>query len=178
VDEGEVSAAQITRKNTLTTSAMAPWEYASKIVVYEDKSLYLFSHKSKFRRIVVAIIEQKIFDQIILALIVLNSMALACYDYSDTTDCTVRNQVLNNMGHLFSLCFFCECVLKLIGMGAFQHYNSYLQDKWNWLDFLVVMISIVELLPIPVMKLRALRTFRVLRPLRSFKAMPAMRKLI
>ena len=90
----------------------------------------------------------------------------------------MRNRVLNILGFIFSFCFICECVLKIIGMGFTVHYNSYLRDKWNWLDFIVVVISILELLPFKIMKLRALRTFRVLRPLRSFKAMPAMRKLI
>ena len=60
---------------------MNAWEYASKIVVYDARSLYLFSHDTKFRRTIVTIIETKLFDQIILSLIILNSIALACYDY-------------------------------------------------------------------------------------------------
>jgi hypothetical protein len=79
---------------------------------------------------------------------------------------------------LFSICFITECILKIIGQGFFKHYNSYLRDKWNWLDFLVVLISIIELTPIDAIKLRALRTFRVLRPLRTIRAIPDMRKLI
>ena len=52
------------------------WEYASKIVIYESKSLYLFHHESKFRRIIVAIVESKTFENVILMLIVFNSL---CY---------------------------------------------------------------------------------------------------
>ena len=31
-------------------------------------------------------------------------------------------------------------------MGFFIHYNSYLRfDIWNWLDFIVVVVSLVEI---------------------------------
>jgi voltage-gated sodium channel len=41
-----------------------------------------------------------------------------------------------------------------------------------------VIVSILELINIPALKLKSLRTLRVLRPLRSIKALPGMRKLI
>lgn len=62
-------------------------------------------------------------------------------------------------------------------MGFFMHKNAYLRDYWNWLDFIVVCIGIVENIP-GIPKLKALRTMRVLRPLRSVNAFPEMRRLI
>jgi hypothetical protein len=64
-------------------------------------------------------------------------------------------------------------------MGFCFHKNSYMRDPWNWLDFLVVCIGIIEFIPvIPAANLKAIRTFRVLRPLRSINAFPSMRRLI
>ena len=72
-----------------------------------------------------------------------------------------------------------ECLVKIVSYGFIKHYNSYLHDKWNWIDFTVVLVSLMEMLPdISGLNLRALRVFRVLRPLKSVKALPGMRKLI
>ena len=77
--------------------------------------------------------------------------------------------------------FNVECIFKIIGMGFFMHKNSYLRlDVWNWLDFCVVLVGIIEVLPISSgsINMKGLRTLRVLRPLKSIKSLPAMRKLI
>jgi len=62
-------------------------------------------------------------------------------------------------------------------MGFLFHRNSYLRDAWNCLDFFIVTISIIGMLPISggSDSLKALRTFRILRPLRSVNKMPTMR---
>ena len=66
-------------------------------------------------------------------------------------------------------------------MGFWINKNAYLRDAWNWLDFFVVIISVVDWLPVgggDNASLKSLRTFRILRPLRSINAMPRMRALI
>lgn len=66
-------------------------------------------------------------------------------------------------------------------MGFIFHKYSYLRETaWNKLDFFIVCISIVGMLPISggSDSLKALRTFRILRPLRSVNKMPAMRTQI
>jgi hypothetical protein len=126
----------------------------------------------------VALIENAAFDNFIILMIFFNSVALALYDYSDRDDLTSRNQILNTAGTVFSIIFMVECVLKTIGMGFVRHYNAYLRDPWNWIDFTVVLVSVIELTPIEGANLKGLRTLRVLRPLRSINAFPAMRRLI
>ena len=49
---------------------------------------------------------------------------------------------------------------------------------WNWLDFVVVVTGIMEMMELSWFKVRALRTLRVLRPLRSIKAFPKMRQFV
>ena len=67
------------------------WEHTQKIVVYEGRSLYLFHHATLFRRVVVAITEDKKFDNFILLLIILNSICLIMYDYTDRGNKYDRN---------------------------------------------------------------------------------------
>lgn len=62
-------------------------------------------------------------------------------------------------------------------MGFIIDKGSYLRDPWNWLDFLVVISSLLT--EIPAMKsFSGMRTFRLMRPLRSLTTMPSMRILI
>ena len=68
--------------------------------------------------------------------------------------------------------------LKILAQGFILHYNAYLRDAWNWLDFIVVITGIMEMMNFSWFKVRALRTLRVLRPLRSIKAFPKMRLLV
>jgi hypothetical protein len=76
----------------------------------------------------------------------------------------------------FTSIFIGECVCKITGMGFVWHRNSYLRDVWNWLDFFVVCISIVNFIPnVNSGGLKALRTFRILRPLRTINAIPLMK---
>ena len=80
---------------------------------------------------------------------------------------------------VFSMIFVVEAFLKIVGMGFVLHPRAYLRDYWNWLDFFIVIVSLVGLVPgINSDSLKSLRTFRILRPLRSINSMPRMRNLI
>lgn len=70
-----------------------------------------------------------------------------------------------------------ECALKVVGMGFILDEGSYLRDEWNWLDFIVVVSSLLT--EIPQMKsVSSMRTFRLMRPLRTLTTMPSMKVLI
>ena len=43
--------------------------------------------------------------------------------------------------------FTVEAVLKIISMGFIVHRFAYLRDGWNWIDFFVVVLGIVEMIP-------------------------------
>lgn len=48
-----------------------------------------------------------------------------------------RNTLIGRSEIIFTLIFTIECCLKIIGMG-FYGSKGYLKDRWNWLDFIVV----------------------------------------
>ena len=79
--------------------------------------------------------------------------------------------------------FYVEFFCKIAAMGFVFGERAYLKDPWNWLDFLVIISSTIELLleyvpGAPKVQVTALRVFRVLRPLRSVNRFPAMRALV
>jgi hypothetical protein len=124
------------------------------------------------------ITEHKAFDNLILFLILLNTIQLGIYDYNDRDNCFPYNKALETASFVFSICFMVECAFRVVTMGFVKHRNAYLKDMWNWIDFAVVLISVIELSPIEGANLKGLRTLRVLRPLRSIKGFPAMKRQI
>lgn len=151
--------------------------YHKKARVYDFKSLYLLPGDSKVRKAIVWFVESPFFDTFILAAILGNSLALAMYNYDDRDAETKWNQGLELAGLVFSIIFIIECVLKILAMGFFIHFQSYLRDGWNIIDFLVVLTGLVEFIGGGV-NLKALRALRVLRPLRSINAVPSMRRQV
>ena len=60
-----------------------------------------------------------------------------------------------------------------------NQYVGYFRDNWNILDFIIVMTSLVEFLPIgPDTNMTPIRVLRVLRPLRTFTKIPDLKVLI
>lgn len=144
---------------------------------FSKRSLFVFSNNNRFRRAVVWIITHKRFDHIIVFLILVNALLLGIKDYTDPLNESRRNQIIDSFEPVFVWAFTIEFVLKVIGMGFFLDDGSYLRDAWNWLDFIVVVSSLLT--EIPQMKsVSGMRTFRLMRPLRSLTTMPSMKILI
>lgn len=118
-----------------------------------------------------------VFDAFIVILIMGNSVLLGIKDYKDKDNKTMRNQVVEFSQPFFTWIFFVECVARIIAQGWILGNDSYLTDGWNWLDFIVVVTSLMEQFP-SFKGMSGLRTFRLLRPLRSLKKMPSMKILI
>ena len=67
--------------------------------------------------------------------------------------------------------------MKIIALGFFAGKNTYLQDSWNLLDFVVVATGWLGFIP-GMTNFTALRTIRVLRPLRSVKKVKEIKILV
>lgn len=107
----------------------------------------------------------------------INALGLGIKDYTDPENLTRKNQFVDSCEPIFVWSFTIEFLLKVIGMGFFLDEGSYLRDAWNWLDFTVVVSSLLT--EIPQMKsVSGMRTFRLMRPLRSLTTMPSMKILI
>ena len=80
-------------------------------------------------------------------LILINALLLGIKDYTDPDNLTSRNQRLDMFEPIFTWSFLVEFTLKVIGMGFFLDDGSYLRDAWNWLDFIVVLSSLLTEIP-------------------------------
>lgn len=74
---------------------------------------------------------------------------------------------------IFTIAFTCEALVKIVASGFALHPGAYLRNGWNWLDFIVVLMSWVSRIP-GVDNFSAIRTVRVLRPLRTMSRIPGM----
>lgn len=64
-------------------------------------------------------------------------------------------------------------------MGFIKHKAAYLRDAWNWIDFIIVVVSVIGFTPISNdSSMKAFRTMRILRPLRSMHKLESMRNLL
>ena len=151
---------------------------------YDIRSLWLLHGDWWIRRKIVWLIEWKPFENFITLVILANSVMLACTDYQDRIFgeeyISMQNLNMAQVDTAFSIIFLVECVSKILGMGFIMHNNSYMRDRWNWLDFFVVAVSVVTWLPgiEGNSSMKSLRTFRILRPLRSINSLPSMKALI
>lgn len=79
---------------------------------------------------------------------------------------------------VFTTLFTVEMFIKIVARGFFMHKHAYLRDKWNWIDLIVVVFSIISLALPDVANVQVLRTVRVLRPLRTITQIQGMKPLI
>ena len=151
-------------------------------VILSKTSLFIMSDQNCLRKLFVWLIEWKFFDYFITLAIVLNSILLATTDFEaryNPEHVSEWEPTQNKIDNVFTWIFIFECVAKILGMGFLISKKSYLRDAWNCLDFFIVVVSIIGMMPnVNSDSLKALRTFRILRPLRSINALPSMRKLI
>ena len=86
---------------------------------------------------------------------------------------------------IFLAVFTFEMIAKIIAMGFIWTPpklsdgigGSYLRDPWNWLDFIVVIVAFMSLIP-GVGNFSGLRTVRILRPLKTMTAVPGMKTIV
>ncbi|XP_034082275.1 voltage-dependent T-type calcium channel subunit alpha-1H-like [Gymnodraco acuticeps] len=119
------------------------------------------------------------FEHFSMLVILLNCVTLGMFQPCEDVACQSEwcgiLQVLDDCIFAF---FAVEMVIKMVALGIFGP-NCYLGDKWNQLDFVIVMAGVMEYsLDGHNASLSAIRTVRVLRPLRAINRVPSMRILV
>ena len=117
---------------------------------------------------VAKLVRSHAFDNFILLLIAIQSVLLAMDNPLNDPKSTLV-KILTYSDIVLSSIFAFEALLKIIAYGLiFNRSGSYLKNGWNFIDFLVVIISIISLCitgdRLKIIKI--FRLFRVLRPLR------------
>ncbi|TKS91754.1 Voltage-dependent T-type calcium channel subunit alpha-1H [Collichthys lucidus] len=111
--------------------------------------------------------------------ILLNCVTLGMFQPCEDVDCHSEwCRILQVLDDCIFAFFAVEMVIKMVALGIFGP-NCYLGDKWNQLDFVIVMAGVMEYsLDGHNASLSAIRTVRVLRPLRAINRVPSMRILV
>ena len=130
------------------------------------------------------VIESKVFEYFVLAVIILNSVYLAFDDYSFESNYNPTIvRVRNNIENTFSTLYIIEFLIKVSALGFILKKDSYMRDYWNLIDLViicqVIVTWILEGLGINnSVKLNALRAFRILIPLKSLRNIEGLRILV
>uniref|UniRef100_A0A8C7WXM9 Calcium channel, voltage-dependent, T type, alpha 1H subunit a n=1 Tax=Oryzias sinensis TaxID=183150 RepID=A0A8C7WXM9_9TELE len=124
-------------------------------------------------------LEKYLWRYISMMVILLNCVTLGMFQPCEDVDClSERCKVLQVLDDCIFAFFAVEMVIKMMAFGVFGS-KCYLADRWNQLDFVIVMAGMLEYsLDGQNASLSAIRTVRVLRPLRAINRVPSMRILV
>ncbi|XP_058055250.1 sodium channel protein para isoform X9 [Anopheles bellator] len=124
------------------------------------------------------LIENKYFETAVITMILLSSLALALEDVH-LPHRPILQDILYYMDRIFTVIFFLEMLIKWLALG----FKVYFTNAWCWLDFIIVMLSLINLAAIMVgaadiPAFRSMRTLRALRPLRAVSRWEGMRVVV
>ncbi|CAB1431913.1 unnamed protein product, partial [Pleuronectes platessa] len=113
------------------------------------------------------------FEHVSMLVILLNCVTLGMFQPCEDVLCQAEwCRILQVLDDCIFAFFAVEMVIKMVALGIFGP-NCYLGDKWNQLDFVIVMAGVMEYsLDGHNASLSAIRTVRVLRPLRAINRVP------
>lgn len=108
----------------------------------------------------------KIFDNLILVCILLSTICMAVdYPLRDPDDAVTI--LVRQADTIFAAIFIFEMAIKLLARGLVWAPNAYLKSGWNWLDGIVVIVSVMSMAGASNNGgLKTLRILRAFRPLR------------
>lgn len=132
------------------------------------RALFLLGPKNPVRRRCSAVVTNPGFDRFTLVLIGISSVALALDNPLRDPDSGV-SAVLDYAEVVLTVLFSLEMAFKVLAYGFVCMPGAYLRSSWNILDFLVVVVSVVQLTADDAGGLGGLRSLRALRALRPLR---------
>ncbi|UJR15131.1 hypothetical protein I4U23_002096 [Adineta vaga] len=124
------------------------------------------------------LVEHRFFEWLIIGSILASSTTLALEDINTRQQPTF-SAILHFFDKVFTIIFTAELVLKWFAYGI----KNYFTNGWNWLDFLIVVVSVLGTLldalgvaDIPAFK--SMRTLRALRPLKALSRFEGIRVVV
>lgn len=106
-----------------------------------EESLWYFHKKNCLRKVCLFIVSSQYFKLIVYLLIIINSIKLGVDD-------KISKEIplfSNTFDYFLGACLIIEALLKIIAYGFVLEPHTYLRNYWNVLDFLVVIISVVDI---------------------------------
>lgn len=151
-----------------------------RLIAYKDNFPFLKFRKNLllgpryFSIFCFKIVDHFLFDYIILAVVLTNSLLLAMDNPTD--DIPAVSPAVDN----FLLAIYTtEMFLKIFGLGFVINKGSYLRDPWNVMDFIIVTTAYIPIFfSSGGLNLQAFRVLRVLRPLRTISKIQSLKIIV
>lgn len=139
-----------------------------------EYSLFMFSQTSRVRLFCKNFASLKKFDTFILYMILLSTLRLIIGTFLNGATSAI---IFDMIDIFFTMVFLAEMIFKIVALGFVLDEGSYLKDNWNKIDFVIVMVSLIDLQNLiskytgsvsssSLNFLKVLRLLRTLRPLR------------
>ena len=147
-----------------TTSIEDPW-----VGIEEEKSCFLFGKTSPVRLFALKLTQSSHFELMVLICIFLNCGELVWETTIINEDAhSLKMNISRGFNIFFTTMFSLEAAFRSVAQGFVLSEGAYLRDMWNVADFLIAIVSIVELNFVDVnlsyvKVIRAMRTIRALR---------------
>ena len=128
----------------------------------------MFLPTSPLRQRCTAITNDEKFDNLILVVISISSVALAFENPLNNPKGRLV-AILLILDYISTVIFIFEVVIKIVATGFyFNGSKSYIRQVWHVIDFIIVVTSIVSLFPLKIdlTTLKIIRMARLMRPLR------------
>ena len=156
-----------------------------KSLMKYDYALFVLSKDNSIRIFLKRIVENIYFELLVMGFILASTISLALENPFAAPD-TSLPQILKTLDIILSLIFATEAILKIGAYGLMFHSDSYLlRDAWNILDFIIVLIGIVDTTleltgenDANLEYLVAIRLLRTLRPLRFINKSPGLKRVV
>ena len=168
----------------LLTQSQHCWIHLQKLIVLAEANYHsIHPPKSLFRRKIFDMINSRRFEIFITITIVLSVLPLTIF-YDGLPKKYIR--ILDTIDLVFISIFSIEFLLKTIGLG----FRGYFYNTWNKFDFIIMVLSLVDILFDNNLKLlstfidlgpkllRAARALRLARLLRIMKNLSNLQKLV
>ncbi|CAF3665036.1 unnamed protein product, partial [Rotaria sp. Silwood1] len=161
----------------------------------KNYSLYIFSPENRLRQTFKCLVVKRSFDHITLFFIALNCITLTM-ERPSISAISFERHFLNITNIIFTIIFTIEMMTKVIANGLICGSDTYFHNRWNVMDGLLVIISIIDLATMHrgtvvtssnpesegatriFSMLRVFRLLRTLRPLRVINRAPGLKLVL
>ena len=132
-------------------------------------ALMVFSPTHPLRWIIHRVVSHRFFERLIVFLILCSSISMAMESPS-LDESSSMGRLVRISDSLFVLLFGIEAALKIVAFGfLFNGPGSYLRDRWNVLDFVILLVGLIFQIRANIEELKSIRVLRVLRCLRPLR---------
>lgn len=137
--------------------------------------------ENSFRKFLLKVALSDKFEAVIVVIIILNMAKLVwgtyIISYPNDSFSVIMSTAFDS---IFTLLYLIEFLIKSIGLGFAFEKGSYLRNPWNQLDFVILILSCLDviLISVSINVVKVFRSLRILRPLKLIRYNTSMKIIL